>query len=264
MSLIDVTTARQVLEDFLYLLAEHKKYDDAVARKGGHHYEGDERAKRAHTNQQLTRHQHLIEEIAHAIDPGEAPDRFKENSAAYAWGWGSAYTATERLLGILDKSPIREQIFGPKGPALDAERLHPWVWHSAVNRWDSGFYKDAVTTAAATVEQKTQVKLGRSDLHGTQLYSQAFSIDSAKPGEPRLRFEYISETTEDGEWTLDWKSAHLGARSFGQGCAQGIRNLQAHGTKDLAEQEALEYLAALSVLARWVDSATVQKAPSTP
>ena len=41
---------------------------------------------------------------------------------------------------------------------------------------------------------------------------------------------------------------------LGMGCAQGIRNPQAHPTDALTEQEALEQLAALSVLARWVDA----------
>lgn len=40
---------------------------------------------------------------------------------------------------------------------------------------------------------------------------------------------------------------------LGMGCAQGIRNPQAHPSDDITEQEALEQLAALSVLARWVD-----------
>ena len=34
----------------------------------------------------------------------------------------------------------------------------------------------------------------------------------------------------------------------------GAAHLNAHGTGELPEQEALEYLAALSVLARWVDA----------
>ena len=41
------------------------------------------------------------------------------------------------------------------------------------------------------------------------------------------------------------------------GCALRIRNLTAHTTDELDEQKALEYLAALSVLAQWVDEATV-------
>ena len=44
---------------------------------------------------------------------------------------------------------------------------------------------------------------------------------------------------------------------LGMGCAQGIRNPQAHPSDDISEQEALEQLAALSVLARWVDKCRV-------
>ena len=52
---------------------------------------------------------------------------------------------------------------------------------------------------------------------------------------------------------------------FGRGCAPGIRNLNAHGTGELPNQEALEYLAALSVLARWVkECEVVPAAPKTP
>ena len=40
---------------------------------------------------------------------------------------------------------------------------------------------------------------------------------------------------------------------LGMGCAQGIGNRRAHASDDITEQEALEQLAALSVLARWVD-----------
>ena len=42
--------------------------------------------------------------------------------------------------------------------------------------------------------------------------------------------------------------------------AQGIRNPQAHPSDDITEQEALEQLAALSVLARWVDECDVDHA----
>ena len=44
---------------------------------------------------------------------------------------------------------------------------------------------------------------------------------------------------------------------LGMGCAQGIRNPQTHPSDDITEQEALEQLAALSVLARWVDECDV-------
>ena len=67
---------------------------------------------------------------------------------------------------------------------------------------------------------------------------------------PRLRFLRIDRNERPDDWT----SAHEGAMHLGMGCAQGIRNPQAHPSDDITEQEALEQLAALSVLARWVDA----------
>ena len=122
-----------------------------------------------------------------------------------------------------------------------------------MNLWDGGHYKQAVNAAAAAAEEQTQLKLRREDISGTKLYTEAFRLDT-KPGERRLRFTHLTEMTADGNLTETWKSAHQGAMNFGQGCALGIRNLNAHGTGELPEQEALEYLASLSVLARWVDA----------
>ena len=124
-----------------------------------------------------------------------------------------------------------------------------------MNLWDGGHYKQAVNAAAATVEEQTQLKLRRGDLSGAPLYTEAFKVGKVgeTPDGRRLRFKHLDELTEDGKRNQSWVSAHEGAMHFGRGCAQGIRNLNAHGTGELPEQEALEYLAALSVLARWVD-----------
>ena len=55
-----------------------------------------------------------------------------------------------------------------------------------------------------------------------------------------------------------WNSVHQGAMHLGMACAQGIRNPQAHKmSNQLTEQEALEQLGALSVLARWVDASVL-------
>ena len=78
-------------------------------------------------------------------------------------------------------------------------------------------------------------EMRRRDISGTKLYTEAFK-------------------TADGSLTEAWKSAHQGAMNFGQGYVQVILNLNTHGTGELPEQEALEYLAALGVLARWVDA----------
>ncbi|WP_081481181.1 TIGR02391 family protein [Saccharomonospora azurea] len=52
---------------------------------------------------------------------------------------------------------------------------------------------------------------------------------------------------------------HDGAGNFARGVYSAIRNPNAHDEGDeLAENEALEQLAAFSILARWVDTAVVE------
>ena len=79
-------------------------------------------------------------------------------------------------------------------------------------------------------------------------------MDPPKPGKSRLR-----RMTDDGSDT--YKSVQRGAKAFAEGIYAGIRNPFNHeDPKDIDEQVALEYLAALSVLARWVDESTVERA----
>ena len=191
--------------------------------------------------------QPLIEEIARSLDD--------KSVGAVAGLPYRAIAASNRLIGILERQEDFRQILGPAGPTLAASGLHPWVWHAAVNLWDGEHYKQAVNAAAAAVEEQTQLKMRRGDLSGADLYTQAFKVGKVgeTPDGRRLRFKHLDELTEDGKRNQSWVSAHEGAMHFGRGCAQGIRNLNAHGTGDLPEQEALEYLASLSVLARWVD-----------
>ena len=52
----------------------------------------------------------------------------------------------------------------------------------------------------------------------------------------------------------------MGAMDFGAGCFEGIRNPAAHDEKhEWSEVEALEHLTSFSVLARWIDSASVEE-----
>lgn len=190
----------------------------------------------------------LVEEIARSL--GE------EQRIKTTGGWPYTVNVTNRLISIVEQRDDYQRIFGPAGPSLATGGLHPWVWYAVVNLWDGEHHKQAVNAAASAIEEQTQLKLDRGNLSGADLYTQAFKVDKidVKPDGPRLRFPHLDELTSDGKRNQDWTSAHQGAMSFGQGCALGIRNLNAHGTGELPEHEALEYLAALSVLARWVDA----------
>ncbi len=202
----------------------------------------------------------LLREIAERVHPSVVADLIEPNRVFYdesgdpAWHWGPTERATETLAGVLEHQDVYEKIFGNSGPSLAASGLHKWVWDAAKGRWDAGYYGDAVHAAAEVISQKTKVKLGRRDITGTGLYSSAFSLDPPKPGEPRLRFASVDEQDQS-----TWRSVHQGAMHLGMACSLGIRNRQAHKTANrLTEQEALEQLAALSVLARWVEKAVLE------
>ena len=189
--------------------------------------------------------QPLVEKVAREVDPNDDPYRFVS--------WASAKKTAQRIIGILDRRPTHDAIFGPRGPSLAANQLHPWVWDAAAGLWEDGHHKQAVLNATIAVEEKVQLKTG-SSLSGKDLYGHAFSTNGGS--HPRLRFADLAPGTDA------WRSAHDGARFLGMGCSQGIRNWAAHSADDVSEQQALEYLAALSVLARWADAAEVDSGAS--
>jgi hypothetical protein len=78
------------------------------------------------------------------------------------------------------------------------------------------------------------------------LMAQVFSASPPEEGKPRLRWP-------GGDTDLTVKAVRTGLLQFSQGCFAAIRNPATHGTTDMAPQEALEQLAILSTLARWVD-----------
>jgi hypothetical protein len=175
----------------------------------------------------------------------------------FSGGTYKAMTAAERGLGILADQDEVERHMRPAGPSLSANDLHPWVWQAAQAFWEAGKYFVAVEQAAKSINAHTQQKLGVIDLSDDDLLAQAWSEDEPKPRRPRLR--------PPGDPTDPTVRSRLrGARSFAQGCWAGIRNVAAHtiDNGDTPKQVALEFLAALSVLARWVDEADIHPAPS--
>ncbi len=152
---------------------------------------------------------------------------------------------------IAREDEIRENL-GENAPELSAARLHPWVWGGAKSLWQSGHYREAVEGAIKKLNAETQNKVGRRDVSETDLFKQAFTLDAPTAGKTRLR--RIRPEASD-----TYKSIQRGAMTFAEGVFAGIRNPLSHeADQELSEQEALEYLAALSVLARWVDASDVE------
>jgi uncharacterized protein (TIGR02391 family) len=141
----------------------------------------------------------------------------------------------------------------PEAPTLPADQLHPWVWDAARTFWDAGAHAVAVEQAAKSLTAHTQQKTG-CQLAEDDLMSQVWSDEPPKADRPRLRFPGDRNTKT-------WHSRQRGARAMAQGCYGGIRNVVAHQhAPDWPQQLALEYLACLSVLARWINEAEVEEA----
>lgn len=157
------------------------------------------------------------------------------------------------LLNEIERGAEIEEKLGWAAPLISANDLHPWVWEAAEPHWTSDNHAAAVWAAALNVNSRLQRKLGRRDKGESKLLQEAFSIAPASEGNPRLRLCGRSNVEL-------FKNRHSGAIDLGKGLYAAIRNPLNHlapDEHDLGEQEALEYLAAFSVLCRWIDSADV-------
>ncbi|KRA25933.1 hypothetical protein ASD65_06220 [Microbacterium sp. Root61] len=135
---------------------------------------------------------------------------------------------------------------GSAAPSMKADALHPMIWGAASGRWESGHYSDAVQRAATALSGLVKDQTGRYELGDSQLILQAFSLDPPQQDRPRLRWP-----GNDDDLTV--KSMREGILYMARGVFAAVRNPASHSTDDLPRQEALEQLATLSILARWID-----------
>ena len=145
------------------------------------------------------------------------------------------------------------EMLGDAAPRVSLGELHPWVWDAAKGLWADGHRALAVQQAAIAVNTHTQAKLARRDVSETQLFQQSFSSDSPTSGAPRLRV--------DGDPELpSTKNRQRGAMALAEGLYSAIRNPLGHElAPEWDENVALEMLSAFSMLARWVDEASVER-----
>ncbi len=169
--------------------------------------------------------------------------------------WQQHRQAAQRAIAQLEREDELQEKLGDNAPTLDAGQFHPWAWEGARSLWQSRHFREAVRAASVKVNAETQNKLGVRDLGETGLFQMAFSADDPTPAKPRLRLP-----EDDGGKTA--LGVRRGMMAFAEGCYAAIRNPASHDDLDeLPEPEALEQLAAFSVLARWADRAKVLRAP---
>lgn len=177
-----------------------------------------------------------------------------DTTPASAWR-DAAFRGVQRATALLDA--VAEDI-QERGEARDLTSslppLHPWLGDVVSLLWSDGHRRQAVQTAATGLESHLRTKLGVHQGSAASLVASAFSTSPATPSQPRLRFSQVGLQGSD-----EWNNAHDGAGAFGRGCMLRIRNRYTHNG-GANESEDLEALMALSLFARWIESAAVERA----
>lgn len=214
------------------------------------HSTGFHSYKTAQPEVEIVKRAQVVEQILDRVVPGWHELDVDTDRKKWAVHHEAAIRAKEALVRA---DEVRTNL-GDDAPEISAASLHPWIWSGAASLWRSGHYRSAVEDAARKVNAETQNKVGRRDLSETKLFQEVFSDKAAEAGKARLR-----RMAPDGSDT--YKSVQRGAMALAEGIFAGIRNPLSHeADQELDEQVALEYLAALSVLARWVDESEVEHA----
>jgi hypothetical protein len=159
----------------------------------------------------------------------------------------------DQALGRLDALIAKAEAEAP--PAVGLEAMHPpWCGPPQVRCWSDGHYRQAVTAAAESLVALLSTRTVRNDLDATASWQEAFSNKEPLPGKPRLRWP-------GDQADLNVKTMTDGLRQFAPGLQMTIRNTATHTTDALDPQAAMERLAALSLLTRWVSACQLIQAP---
>lgn len=233
---MDLSALREVVEDFVGKVNEHL---EAIAN--------DEQGYADFHRQNAIQLVPSLQAIARRIPESPPPEAFVIQGQ---WNIGSLLDPGLQLLGAIDVQMRLVEALDTPAPKFTHEVLHPWVWGAAQGLWATGHFRNAVHAAATIVDEHLQAKLARSDITGTTLAREAFSLSDPQPGRPRLRFK---ERLNDEMF----KSVHEGAMHLAEGCFMLIRNSAAHRTGPLSERAASEQLSVLSYLARLIEAAAV-------
>lgn len=248
MSALDVDWATKSLREFIHA-TDQVAYDNrpgsGVVMLG---------TSQRQSNAKAAELAYVAEQILDRVLPQWRTAEGKNGKAKSSARWKHLRDWAARGIAALERENELREKLGDTAPRVSAAAFHPWIWGGAASLWQSSHYREAVEGAIRKLNAETQNKLGRRDLSEIDLFNQAFSEQLPDPGKSRLH-----RMENDGSKTF--RSVQRGARTFAEGVFGGIRNPLAHEMEqEMSEQQALEYLAALSVLARWVDGSTVEGA----
>ncbi|GAA4360330.1 TIGR02391 family protein [Microbacterium rhizosphaerae] len=190
--------------------------------------------------------------LAQVLGDEAVPDILRRGSMNDFYWVEEGIRRAEYALGKLRTEKETRDILGSTAPTMQADALHPLIWGAAWKRWESEHYSDAVQKSATALSGYVKDQTGRYELGDADLMSQAFSLAAPQAGKPRLRWP-----GNDDDLTV--KSMRPGILNMAQGVFAAIRNPAAHSTDEIPKQEALEQLATLSILARWIERCDLVK-----
>ena len=120
--------------------------------------------------------------------------------------------------------------------------IHPEIERAVAKLFRDGHYANAVEDACKVLEGLVKMRSGKDDVSGTELMQSVFS-----PKNPILKFNDL-QTESD-------KSEQQGMMFLYAGVMLALRNPRAHKIIQDHPEQALEYIAFLSLLAKSLDKA---------
>jgi uncharacterized protein (TIGR02391 family) len=154
-------------------------------------------------------------------------------AAALLWGLIDMLVYTKTRLFRTERD-VRRAI-------LDLQ-LHPRIADASIDLFQGGHYRNAVFDASLALLNFVKEKSGRHDLDGADLMRTVFSKNK-----PVLAFNDLKDQSE-----LDEQE---GLMHLFEGAVLALRNPRAHEMTPDSPEEALEFIALLSLLAKQVDGA---------
>lgn len=175
---------------------------------------------------------------------GAPPERYQRG---FAEGIPQTVTMLEGLIARLEE---RRAEFGANQTvraraAFEGLDLHPRIATACAALYRDRHYGNAVLNASLALVTFVKEKSGRFDLDGAPLMMEVFSANN-----PRLAFNNLADQTE--------KDEQQGMMFLFAGAVLALRNPRAHRLLQDSPQEALDYIAFLSMLARQVERAAVR------
>ncbi|WP_455362651.1 TIGR02391 family protein [Streptomyces sp. SYSU K21746] len=153
---------------------------------------------------------------------------------------GDVLDAAEQILGRLEAMTLRAEAELP--PTTGVEAMHPTIWGAARKLWLDGHFRLAAQTAAETLTTQVKARTGLSSMDATNVYEKVFAARA-----PVLRWP-----GDANDRTVS--SMQNGLAKYAPGLNMTVRNTATHEAADeMTAQQALERLAALSLLAHWID-----------